>query len=213
MRRVDTSNEACRLCEILSTRMDDRVWYDVSLYEDDDFVVIPGLGPQANAYVLVVPRVHVLSVAQLSARDLRQLGELTRWVRSVVASAYGPVVTFEHGSCDTSSRGGSCIDHAHVHVVATTAPLATVVKEKHSLDALPSLDGLASAFDGTAYLYVEDQQEVAYAGPVPQLPGQHMRRVLAELHGTPDEWDYDMFPELSRISEMIKVLAPLFAAK
>lgn len=200
--------ETCPFCEILNTPSQARTWYDVSLYEDDDFVVIPGLGPQSDVYLLVIPRLHVYSIGQLPSDLINRLEDLVGHIEDALAPVFGPTAVFEHGSCDADSRKGACIDHAHLHVLSTELPLALTVATRDDLASVSGLHDL-SRFRETPYVFVRDRLNGQFAGAVTSATGQHVRRIFAELNGRPDNWDYEVLPETERIRQLIKTAGPL----
>lgn len=189
----------------LAVRRDDYV-----LWESEDFAVVPCLGALSDWYVLVVPKQHVLSCAFLDepCRDrLRSfVGEATRRLRAVSGTN---VVQFEHGSLNFRNRGGSCQDHAHLHLVATGRPAAEFVRRVEGLVALePTADWLGAAADtvrrrATAYLALTAGGQ-SYLADATGAPSQFFRRTLCDWLGAPPgAWDWLVFPQLERSRLML----------
>ena len=98
----------CLFCKMVSGEI------PVTLLHDDDWsIAFADIHPQAPVHVLVVPKVHVKSVAE--ATDQAMLGGLMAAAASV-AKAQG----LEHGFrlvLNTGEDGGQTVGHLHVHVL------------------------------------------------------------------------------------------------
>lgn len=129
--KYDTFKERCILCEIahykgmkstmefynanVETRM------DCIIYESESFYVVPELGSIKQGYIMIVPKEHVLSVAQFSDKLITEYAEVCEDIEELLKGAYGqykPVVFFEHGSGPSGiTSHKKSIVHAHTHVV------------------------------------------------------------------------------------------------
>ncbi|HYJ79544.1 MAG TPA: histidine triad nucleotide-binding protein [Longimicrobiaceae bacterium] len=84
--------------------------------EGDDFIAIRDINPAAPVHVLVIPRQHVESVAQLQDDDRDLAGALLLAARDVAVhegipeSGYRVVI-------NTGTEGGQTVPHLHVHVL------------------------------------------------------------------------------------------------
>jgi histidine triad (HIT) family protein len=98
----------CRIVagEIPSTRVD----------EDDHALAIRDIAPRAPTHILVMPKRHVASAADLTAADGELLGHLFGMVASVartegIADAGYRVVS------NVGTWGGQTVDHLHLHLM------------------------------------------------------------------------------------------------
>jgi diadenosine tetraphosphate (Ap4A) HIT family hydrolase len=97
------------------------------LDETPHFVVMPCIGALVDNYVLVVSKRHLLSVGWVNeeeAEDLRRI--VADWSERLKGT--GNVTLFEHGSFDFRDKGGACYDHAHVHLLSTSADPAEFIE-------------------------------------------------------------------------------------
>ncbi len=84
------------------------------LLETETVVAFRDLDPQAPVHVLVIPRVHVASLAAATGKEI--LGELLASAAAVARlegleeSGYRVVV-------NTGSDGGQSVNHLHLHVL------------------------------------------------------------------------------------------------
>lgn len=104
---------ACVFCNIVSGEIPSN-----KVFEDDYAVAFTDISPVAPVHVLVIPRVHVTFLAEISQseQDERLLGHLLA-VASRVAMEHG---LDENGYRLTVNQGqdaGQIVDHLHVHVL------------------------------------------------------------------------------------------------
>lgn len=127
----DTSKERCILCELANLKgmlaslasynemVDKEV--DCIIYESRNFYVTSELGAIKPGYLMIVPKEHILSVAQFSKGYMTEYTQVCLDVESILKGTYGmekSVVFFEHGSGPTGkSSHKKSIVHAHTHVV------------------------------------------------------------------------------------------------
>ena len=103
----------CVFCKIVSGEIPSN-----KVFENDYAVAFTDISPVAPVHLLVIPRVHVTSLAEISHSERRErlLGHLL-----VVASH----VAVEHGLNENGYRltvnqgqdAGQIVDHFHVHVL------------------------------------------------------------------------------------------------
>lgn len=169
-----------------------RQWYDDPIIEDKDFVAVPSLGQLVPGYILIIPRRHVSSMAQLSMEELAKLRKFCGQVTVFQKKCWGMPLIFEHGMCSEEHRAGACIDHAHWHLVPTSEEL---VPHDIRLTRIDSFEAFAaSTGQANSYLYVGNCTGRGYILDDRNIPGQFFRRRLALAVQRPDEWDYSVFP-------------------
>jgi diadenosine tetraphosphate (Ap4A) HIT family hydrolase len=89
--------------------------------ETPRLIAVPTFGCFVAGYLLIVPRIHTLSFGQLDAETLTEADELIRSLTGRIEAAYGlPVLGFEYGN---NQPGGRRIEHAHWHLLPSTAEL------------------------------------------------------------------------------------------
>jgi len=182
---------------------------DFVLWETSDFVVIPGVGSLCDGYVLISPKEHVLSFGHLDERldgQLRTLfGELERWL----SAQYGrPVVAFEHGAESFRNRGGSCTDHAHMHVFPADPRLDIVSGVQMDYELLRAEQLLPVLREQVQvrrcpYLWLRGPDSDMWMCDAPSAMSQYIRRVILRQLGRPDEWDWLVFPGTEYIRRTI----------
>ena len=125
----DTAQERCFMCELTRHRgMGDLVRYnqyvektvDCIIYETENFYVTSELGALKLGYLMIVPKEHILSVAQFPERLFDEYQEVKEDTEKMLKVAFdGSSVTFwEHGSGPSGKTSHKkSIVHAHTHVV------------------------------------------------------------------------------------------------
>ena len=106
-------SRACRLCALDSNHL---IWNRI-LWESENFCVVPSKGGFVPGWVMVVPKTHVLSVAQLPNPLYPEMKQLVAEVSARLTECFGPPTAFEHGAVVENSSFGCGVDHAHLHLV------------------------------------------------------------------------------------------------
>ena len=89
------------------------------LYEDDDCVAFADLNPQAPVHVLVIPKRHISSLAQIQEVDATVLGRLI-----VVCAQIAHEQGLDQGYrvvANTGQSAGQTVFHLHFHVLGGRA--------------------------------------------------------------------------------------------
>jgi len=155
---------------------------------------VPDRFPLVVGHRLLVTRSHQLSIGQSPTRCQQELrNELER------ISQDGDFVAFEHGPLRPGSAG-SCVDHAHVHVLPFHPALTAVGLVRWPGFAVHGLEwrravgvaDLAALGTKVPYLWYRDadgSEYVAVCGTAHPVPSQFMRRWVGERIGSSD-WNW-----------------------
>jgi ATP adenylyltransferase len=184
----DANNyDACALCNLEN---------EVVLTSQLGGFAIPSLGAYVEGWTLVVPRKHVLSLADLSPSDASAFEEVLVTSRARVSHAYGSTIVFEHGSSGAGRLAGCGVDHAHAHVVPTSVDdvrtlVDAISPSTHTWQPItrPWMSETAAEED---YLWILDSTG-SWLAEAPELPSQLIRRALAH-HWSIVEWDWRAAP-------------------
>lgn len=101
----------CLFCKIVA-----RTIPAALLYEDDMVVAFDDINPQAPTHTLVIPRIHVASIAELQDSDVGLLGRLmlagnkVAKLKGIADAGYRIVI-------NTGAHGGQSVFHLHLHVL------------------------------------------------------------------------------------------------
>ena len=102
---------ACLFCEIVAGRIPSR-----TAYEDEGILAFHDINPQAPVHVLLIPKKHITSLADLEPADDALLGALVRRARDLAGelelAARGYRLVFNCGD-----EAGYSVYHVHLHLL------------------------------------------------------------------------------------------------
>ncbi|MFI0409798.1 histidine triad nucleotide-binding protein [Actinomadura sp. 3N508] len=101
----------CLFCKIVSGEVPAEI-----VRESAGTVAFRDINPQAPTHVLVIPRVHHPTVAELAASDAELLAELVREAHQVAAGE-GIAETGYRVVFNTGAQAGQTVFHVHAHVL------------------------------------------------------------------------------------------------
>jgi histidine triad (HIT) family protein len=101
----------CLFCKIV-----ERTIPAALVYEDDLVVAFDDINPQAPTHTLVIPRKHVVSIAELQELDVGLLGHLML-VGNKIAKLKGIIDSGYRFVVNTGAHGGQSVFHLHLHVL------------------------------------------------------------------------------------------------
>ncbi len=101
----------CLFCKIASGEAPSEM-----VYQDDLVVAFKDIQPAAPIHLLVIPRKHIKSLAEVELEDQELLGHLLLVVKKLAIEndinekGYKTII-------NTGTDGGQIIDHLHVHLL------------------------------------------------------------------------------------------------
>lgn len=158
------------------------------LYESENFFVIPGLGAFFDGYVMIVPKEHVMSFAELKPDQYAEFLDVLSDMRFILESVYHkPIFVFE---CGSGRNGGgkhaTSIVHAHIHLAPTDMPVLRNVQNSGLYPSQIEPTELCKYGEYPYMLYI-DQSDRWYitSDSETYFPRQHPRQVLADYMNLP----------------------------
>ena len=111
----------CIFCKIIAGQIPSR-----KVYEDEDLFVFHDIHPWAPVHFLMVPKLHIASMAQLGAEHAALMGKImTLAPKLALEQGCGP---YPEGGfrvvINTGDEGGQEVHHLHVHVMGGPRPWA-----------------------------------------------------------------------------------------
>ena len=103
---------SCIFCRIAHGEIPARI-----VYQDELVVAFHDVSPQAPVHVLVIPRLHVDSLAATTAEHAALLGHLLGTLRNV-ARDLGVAENGYRTVLNTGFDGGQSVSHLHAHLLA-----------------------------------------------------------------------------------------------
>lgn len=101
----------CVFCQIVAKKLPAKI-----RYEDEEVIAFDDINPKAKIHILIVPKEHIVSLAEAEEKHQSLLGKLL-WVAKKLAeelkinrSGYKIVI-------NTGKDGGQIIPHLHLHLL------------------------------------------------------------------------------------------------
>ncbi len=85
-------------------------------YRDDDLIAFQDINPQAPTHLLIIPKRHIRSLAQLSQTDLALIGRMVQ-VANKIAKEGGIIDTGYRLVVNYGKWGGQVVPHLHMHLL------------------------------------------------------------------------------------------------
>jgi len=105
----------CLFCRIIAGEIPGQI-----IHQDPVCVAVRDINPQAPSHFLIIPRAHLESLNDVSARDEPMIGHLLR-VAAKVANAEGLEAPGYRTVINTGEGAGQSVFHLHVHVLGGRA--------------------------------------------------------------------------------------------
>lgn len=197
--------EDCIFCEIEDGN---RVKgdYNRHIIDTQHFFVVAGRGQICDGYMIICARKHLFNMSLLEEEEWAELMRLKSRIRRMVKEIYGcDPLFFEHGDADCTNRGGSCISHAHIHVVPLTLKKVPQMLHKFSLFYFDSPDEWKHfAVLHSPYFTLELSDGKIIMIHETNLPCQFGRQLLVTELGLPVEWDWRKGLDAGRMRRTIE---------
>jgi len=166
------------------------------LLETPHFVVKPALGQIVEGYLLICSKEHIISFGQLSSSLFEELSLVKLEVKRVLNDFYTTPLFFEHGTVSLEKRGGSCIDHAHLHAVPVDVDIYEDILTELIGYAVTDFQKVRVLFDEKKpYIYYEKQDGSSFIFELESpVPRQYLRRIIASKINRLERWDWRTCP-------------------
>jgi histidine triad (HIT) family protein len=105
------SDPDCLFCKIVAGTLP-----SMKLHEDDLVIAFRDIAPRAPTHVLVIPREHIASAADLTDADAPMLGRLFATAANL-ARTEGIAEAGYRLVSNVGRWGGQTVDHLHVHLL------------------------------------------------------------------------------------------------
>jgi histidine triad (HIT) family protein len=105
------AEQNCIFCQVVAGEISADI-----IYRDDRAVAFRDINPQAPVHALVIPREHLDSLDDASARDEATLGHLLR-VAARVANEEGLSESGYRTVINTGAGAGQSVFHLHLHII------------------------------------------------------------------------------------------------
>ena len=102
----------CLFCKIIAGDIKAAI-----VHQDDDFVAIKDINPQAPLHVLILPRQHVATINDLTPANDSLVGAMFRLAASL-AKQHGYAERGYRTVFNCNSEAGQSVFHIHLHLLA-----------------------------------------------------------------------------------------------
>lgn len=102
----------CIFCQIVARKIPANI-----VEESEHYIIFHDINPVASVHVLIVPKVHVASINELSSEQLPLVADLMmaaqKAAKSLKVSEPGYRLVI-----NTGSQAGQTVNHLHMHLIA-----------------------------------------------------------------------------------------------
>jgi len=116
---IVTSDPNCLFCKIVSGKIPSKI-----VYQDDDIFVFDDIHPWAPVHFLMIPKVHIPSMAHVGPQHEALLGRMMVLAPKLALQA--GCNPFPEGGfrilCNTGDEGRQEVHHLHIHVMGGARP-------------------------------------------------------------------------------------------
>ncbi len=101
----------CIFCQIAAGKIPSEI-----IYQDEELIAFRDINPQAPTHLLIIPRKHIPSIAQLSQAELPLMGRMVT-VANKLAQEVGITGTGYRLVLNYGEWGGQVVPHLHMHLL------------------------------------------------------------------------------------------------
>lgn len=195
------SKADCLFCKLLAGKP---VHYQASLYESENFLVVPGSGAFIDGYLMILPKSHIMSCAELNSEILLEMDEVIQDVKFLLRAIYHKdILIWENGSGSGGhGKPKTSIVHAHIHACPCSLDILQITKLTGiTLEHITKNE--LQNFSEDSYLFVINYDNKWYMCCDKELyiPRQYVRQLIAlEQNITNDLWDWRQYPFWSNVN-------------
>lgn len=198
--------EDCYYCNFLKTLPRKRT--RKIIYETEDFFVYSTIGQFISGYLLIIPKKHIMSLAQLSPELRRKFLEVLKDVKQILKLTYNcsNILVWENGTSNLEKEEAKdSVVHAHVHVVPSNLTATKIQQISGIAFTRIQFDQLSKYFN-SSYLLIQDTFNSCWCinnNPHTYIPRQYIRQLLADeykIEGD-DLWNWHLHPFYEKMKE------------
>lgn len=194
----------CKFCSIANKQNIET--YNEPIIETNSFIVIAGMGQICDGYLNICSKRHLVNLACLEDVESSELEQLKTSVSALVFDAYRVSPWFfEHGDATAWIKGGSCISHAHMHVIPLPlASLPRFLNRFKMIDLSHSTSLRDQLWTMAPYFFIELADGSKYATTQVGLPCQFGRQLVVSEYGIKKNWDWRICPTIDEMHTCIE---------
>ncbi len=102
---------SCIFCRIISGEVESKI-----LYQDEEVIAIRDINPQAPTHLLIMPKAHIPSLAEVGAEQKALMGHLIH-VANELAKREGIAQSGYRLVINSGAEAGQEVPHLHLHLL------------------------------------------------------------------------------------------------
>ena len=103
--------ENCLFCKIANGEIPTKL-----VYEDDEIAAFDDINPKAKVHILIVPKKHIESTAEMTEQDIPLIGKMI-YVAKKIAEEQRIAKSGYRLVFNTRKNAGQLIEHIHLHLL------------------------------------------------------------------------------------------------
>jgi len=103
--------EKCVFCDIVSGKIPGDI-----IYQDEDFLAFRDIHPMAPVHIVIIPKAHISSLAEVGERQEGLIGRLILLAKKL-AEKEGIAEKGYRLAINCGSEGGQVVPHLHLHLL------------------------------------------------------------------------------------------------
>jgi len=101
----------CIFCQIASGKIPGDI-----VYQDEEIIAFRDINPQAPVHLIIIPRRHISSLAQISKADSALIGRMVA-IANQLAKGEGVADKGYRLAINCGKEGGQAVPHLHLHLL------------------------------------------------------------------------------------------------
>ena len=103
--------EECIFCRIVAGEVSSDI-----VYQDEDFLAFRDISPQAPTHLIIIPKIHITSSAELTEEQQELVGRLIMTAKNL-AEKEGIAKRGYRLVINCGPEGGQLVPHLHLHLI------------------------------------------------------------------------------------------------
>jgi histidine triad (HIT) family protein len=101
----------CVFCQIVAGKLPSDI-----VYQDEDVIAFRDINPQAPTHVLIIPKKHIASLAELAEGEASLMGHMVD-IANQLAKREGVAQSGYRLVVNCGQEGGQLVPHLHLHLI------------------------------------------------------------------------------------------------